>query len=207
MVQDNYQPSERVPAGSFGNPENVDILEKIQDDILSKMHLAEDGSKMFICDHELREVWQSYNLADIFPTRSWSFEQRRQISSQYLKVLSILICINCLSPSSFRALFFMHSINDSSLPLNESQLRALKLPRIPFKLMQYAFIPVIIKESDEQKIQVVRSEERLPFIRTSSPIGSGGFGVISEVTIAPGYLSHEGNGTQNSNVISYLWAI
>ena len=197
-----------MPPDGLRNPshgvENLDPLAQIQMAILQRMHRQDDSSKIFICDRELRTVWEFYNLRDIFPSQRWWEDERQKIRAEYLKVLSILICIDWTDLELlFRPYFFMRpdqDRNDASLPLSETQLGFLRRSAHLFSQMQYAFIPVIIEEHDTRYIQQLRSKERLPFIEDSLEIGSGGFGVVSKVIIAPEYLFHTDNRTKNSEV-------
>ena len=188
--------------------EHLDPLAPIQHAILQRMHRPEKGdSNMFICDHELREVWEHYDLRPIFPTGSWSDEDRRQIRKEFLKILSILILTKWLDLKllyQFRIHFFTRSDrNDTSLPLLGNQLTFLGRSAYLFQHWQYAFIPVIIKECDKMYVQEVKSEERLPFMENSLEIGSGGFGIVSKVLIAPRCLINETEDSENRQVISY----
>lgn len=187
--------------------EHLDPLAPIQHAILQRMHRPEKGDlNMFICDHELREVWEHYDLTPIFPTGSWSDADRRHIRNEYLKVLSILIVTPGLDlkPNQFREHFFKRpDRNDASLPLLGDLSTFLGLSAYHFQQWQYAFIPVVIKECDTMFVQEVKSEERLPFMENSSEIGSGGFGIVSKVFIAPRCLINETEDSENRQVISY----
>ena len=183
--------------------EYLDPLAPIQYAILQRMHRPEKGdSNMFICDHELREVWEHYDLRPIFPTGSWSDADRRQIRKEYLKILSILILTKLLNLNQFRKHFFEPDRNDTSLPLLGKQSFLGSSAKL-FQQWQYAFIPVVIKECDKMYVQEVKSEERLPFMENPSEIGSGGFGTVSKVFIAPRCLINESKDSENRQVISY----
>lgn len=188
--------------------ENLDPLAPIQHSILQMMHRPEKGdSNMFITYHELREVWEHYDLRLIFPTHSWSDADLWQIRKEYLKTLSILILTKWLDLNQlyqFRVHFFRRpDRNDASLPLLGDQSTFLGRSEYLFQQLQYAFIPVVIKECDKMYVQEVKSEERLPFMENSSEIGSGGFGIVSKVFIAPRCLINETEDSENRQVSSY----
>ena len=158
------------------------------------MHHNQDPSKMFISDSELRAVWQEYTLSTIFPAQRWTLEQWQQIRQKYLKVLSILIWIDWTPiAENFRAAFFMHSDrSDASLPFSMDKLSFLAGSGLTFFQSQFAFLPTIIQEKDEKYVHELKPFERLPFIEEACEIGSGGFGDITKVVIAPRCLLSKG---------------
>ena len=166
----------------------------IQNAILQKMHHNQNPSKMFISDSELRAVWQEYTLSSIFPARRWTLEQWQRIRTEYLKVLSILIWIDWTPlAENFRAVFFTNrDRSDAKLPFSLEKLAFLGGSALTFFQSQFAFLPVVIQDLDEMFVHNLKPLERLPFIQEACDIGSGGFGDITKVVIAPRCLLSKG---------------
>ncbi|KAL8796007.1 MAG: hypothetical protein Q9195_001583 [Heterodermia aff. obscurata] len=174
----------------------------IQKALLRKMHHFQDPSKMFIGDSELRAVWQDYTLSTIFPAEAFTLEQWQQIRKDYLKVLSILIWINWTPlAEQFDDVFFKHpDRGDAYLPFSIEDLFSIEKHSVAFEgsgLMffqfQYAFLPVVIHQSEKMFVRNLEPMERLPFIDAAHELGSGGFGHITKVVIAPRSLLSEGS--------------
>ena len=175
----------------------------IQEAIHQKMHHNQNPSKAFITDSELRTVWNEYTLSTIFPNQRWTIEQWRRIRTEYLKVLSILILIDWTPlAENFRALFFMYpDRNDAHLPFSKDQLSFLGLSALNFFHSQFAFLPVVIQDLDEMFVHNLKPLERLPFIEEACDIGSGGFGDVTKVVIAPRCLL-KNKSSENREVFS-----
>lgn len=141
------------------------------------------------------------SLRPIFLTGSWSDEDRRQIRTEYLKVLLILTLTKWLDLNrldQFRLDFFSRpDRNDGSLPLLGDQLAFLGRSDIYSSNGSMHSFPSSLKNAIIS-IQEVSFKERLPFMENSSKIGSGSFSSISKVVIAPRFLLHETELTQNS---------
>ena len=167
----------------------------IQEAIHQKMHHNQNPSKMFISESDLRTVWQEYTLSSIFPNQRWTMDQWRRIRTEYLKVLSILILIDWTPlAENFRALFYMYpDRRDESLPFSKDKLSFLGTSALIFFQSQFAFLPVVIQDKDEMFVHNLKPLERLPFIEEACDIGSGGFGDVTKVMIAPRCLLSKGS--------------
>lgn len=182
-------------------------LDKIIDLICTDFELKMKYSpKPFICENDLKEVWENNynNFEFLFSQLNWTNDSA-MIRHDYVKILSFLIYTNQVKPSvgdDLKSLFFTPAFKDTEWPLREDQLPPNLGGRLKNSFMKKhsCFSPVVINEFGTPKIQVVEAHWRLPFLKISE-IGSGGFGTVKEVTIAPRYLSHERDGTENNIVI------
>ena len=167
---------------------------KIQDAIRQKMHHNQDWSKMFICKAELLSVWKDYDLSLIFPSQRWTSQEYQEIRDGYLKVTSILISIDWSGlVENFRSLFYKHKArNDNHLPFQLQQLDFLDTSAFNFFQNQYAFVPVVLEDKDEMYVHRLSHLQRLPFTKIDNGIGSGGYGDVSRVEIAPRCLLRDG---------------
>ena len=171
--------------------DHADPIESVQNAILQRMKQQHehDRSKMFICEHDLKAVWEDHNLTDIFPSETWTKSELRVIRTHLLKILSIVIWINWpFLRERFRQVFFSRlnqGIRDDDLPFSLEMMTGLGYSRHMFYQEQFAFIPAVIEEHEETYIQVIPREIRLPFRQKSAEIGSGGYGEVKKVEIAP----------------------
>lgn len=178
-----------------------EILASIQTDLERKMSPTEPS---FICKDDLEEVWamNEDNFNSLVSQLNWT-NYSVMIRRNYIKIFSFLIYRDMLRPSELESLlFFTPAFEDSKWPLKEDQLPP-NLDRRHRNLIiegHSRFSPVVINEFGTPQIQVVEPHWRLPFLEISE-IGRGGFGTVSQVTIAPRYLFHEGDGTENTIVI------
>ena len=156
-------------------------------DCLGLQHQNE--SLKFICEHELRDIWAGFSIGAVFSTASWTPSESQIIRADLLKVLSILILINWPELDElFRPVFFdrvNHGMKDASLPFPIEAMEGLENSKYMFFQEQYAFIPAVIEEHDEAFIQEIQPKIRLPFREKSLEIGTGGYGEVRKVEIAP----------------------
>ena len=158
---------------------------------------------MFICDHELRDIWVNHNLTSLFPSSKYSDEERKKIGKDYLRVLSILILVGWSLDdlvTKFRTQFLRAPGRaDRDLPLNRDQLSFLNNSAFTFTRHQYHFVPAVIEQSDTCYIQEIK-DRPLPFTKSTSPVGDGAFGTVSFVTIAPRCIQLKKGNFVNSDV-------
>lgn len=159
------------------------------------MHHDQDLSRMFISEAELVAVWQDYDLSLVFPSQRWTIPEYKEIRDDYIKVVSILLWIDWRDlVEHFRSLFFKHKDrNDKHLPLKDEKLEFLDGSALTFAQYQYAFVPVVIEDLDYMYVHRLSHLHRLPFINVHRGIGSGGFGDVSKVEIAPRCLLRDGS--------------
>lgn len=157
---------------------------------------------MFICEHDLRNAWSDHSLKEIFPARSFDDDDRKEISSKYLRVLSVLILIDWHDlPNQFHTHFLSRDDRaDANLPFTTKELSFLDRSAWNFEDLQYAFIPQVIQEVDEKRVQRIDPRRRLPFLEKPTPMGTGGYGAVTKVHIAPRYLLDEANKKENNRV-------
>ncbi|PYH92927.1 kinase-like protein [Aspergillus ellipticus CBS 707.79] len=158
-----------------------------------------DESKSFICRQDLRKVWSN---ADLIPTLLYpvvlSSDDITRIQRSLIAILSILITIDattCLA--RFHELFLDGDIRDQNLPLEKHEIHSFlpenSAPAFLFRDHQYKFCPVKIQCSQSHALQEIRPRCRLPFEDTRMRLGSGGFGIVDLVEIAPRYLKFDEN--------------
>ena len=149
----------------------------------------ENESLQFICEHELKDIWAGFPVDAVFSQASWTPSESQAIRAHLLKILSILILINWPGlDEQFRSVFFdrlEHGMRDEYLPFSSEAVDGLENSRYMFCREQYAFIPAIIEEHDEAFIQEINPKIRLPFREKSLEIGTGGYGEVRKVEIAP----------------------
>ena len=177
-------------------------VELMHDEIMGKMHRKQQPSDMFICEHDLRNAWNDHSLEQIFPARSFNGNQRKEIMDKYLRVLSILILIDWRGlPGLFRLHFLSRNDRaDANLPFSMEKLSFLGNSAWTFEHNQFAFMPEVIREMGERYVQRVDPSRRLPFIEKPTPMGTGGYGAVTKVHIAPHHLSDEANKMDNNKV-------
>ena len=149
----------------------------------------ENESSKFICEHELKDVWAGFSIEAVFSSASWTPRESQMIRKDLLKILSILILINWPDlDEQFRPVFFdrlEYGMKDESLPFSIEAVEGLENSRYMFFQEQYTFIPAVIEEHDEAFIQEIHPKIRLPFRERSLEIGTGGYGEVRKVEIAP----------------------
>ena len=187
----------------------MDFLSTIFIAIHEAMHRRDEVAKRFICTQDLREIWVEHGLQPIFPSRAWNPQDIELVRSRYLKILSILIYIGIDFRdlvAIFRTRFFNlpDRRSDGNLPFSESELDFLTdQRRHSFYVEQYAFVPQIIEERDVAYIQEVPSMKRLPFIEDFNQIGFGGYGRITEITIAPRHFYNQTRSSDNVHKVKF----
>ena len=171
----------------------------IQDDINRTMH-RQRTPHMFICKHDLDQVWADHSLNDLFP--NLTRDEQRLIRRDYLRVLSILVHAGWTDLSRFRPLFLREAgRDDAHLPFGDLTFLGNFGPTISFH--QHAFKPVVIEEHNRRYIQGVSPERRLPFTEEPEPMGKGGYGSVTKRVIARRCLWNEQENRDNPEVCGY----
>ena len=178
----------------------------IQAAIHRGMYHPDDPSKMFICENRLSHAWSDHHhvIDIIFPSTSYTIEDKKAIRHHFLRILSILIFMGW-SPGKLRSKFRSDLLpaegrTDHDLPFTGGQLDFLGNEYLIFKEKQFAFIPAIIEESDYSHIQVIQQNIRLPFSGKPDQVGDGAYGHVVKVTLPPRYLFHIIKQTDNTRV-------
>jgi hypothetical protein len=122
----------------------------------------------------------------------WNDDTIDLIQGHLIKILSILILIgsdNLLNEYCERYLGNLE-FTDSNLPFDREKVRQFLDPRRAqlFLDQQYKFIPALIEKDSPDNHQEIPQQFRLPFVYERSEIARGGYGIIDEVCVAPGYL-------------------
>ena len=193
------------PKSTKGNV--INPVKALQDAIRTRMYNADDASdvsRMFICEYNLQRAWRDQDLRTIFPSTKFSAEERETIRERFLRALSVLILIgwSCHDlVSKFRTHFLrVEGREDKDLPLDEGKLGFLDTSSFMFWQQQFAFCPAIIEEFENSHLQRIEGNIRLPFDGKPVEVGGGGYGRVSQVTIAPRCLRHRGKKTENFEV-------
>lgn len=153
----------------------------------------QDTAHMFICKHDLDQVWADHPLPHIFPT--FTPEECESVRKDYICVLSILIYVGWTDWSRFRPLFLREGRNDAHLPF--ADVKFLGTSEQVFHSHQYAFKPAIIEERDERYIQDISTKDRLPFIDEPEFMDNGGYGSVTKRVIAPRCLWNKQDNKDN----------
>ena len=181
---------------------NANPLEAIQNSIWQRMHQRGDLSRRFICDVNLGDAWEGYSLERVFPPKSWTPQDLREIKRDYRKILSILILIDWqgFRTMMFRSQFFrQEDRKDANLPFTIDQLGFLGSARKPFFDCQHAFTPAIIEYHECKHIQTIESPTRLPFVERRERMGIGSYGEVLKVSIARGFYQDKSQKTVIGN--------
>jgi len=184
-----------------GRGHGHDILGHIADQLDKGTFRSEDPGKAFICEHAVRNIWSNRNdIKDLLNCGQWNDDDIGLIQRDFIKILSILILIgsDALLNLYCKKYLLNPEFTDHKLPFDERKLLEFLDPRSAprFQEQQYKFIPVLIEEDSLDNHHEIPPQFRLPFIYEGSEIGRGGYGIIDEVCIAPGYLRSR-NGSSN----------
>lgn len=175
----------------------IDPFQEIENAINGKMH-RRHTAHMFICKHDLDQVWADHPLRTIFP--SFSQDECDSTRQRYICVLSILVYAKWADlKSRFRPLFLREDgRDDTHLPFKNLDFLGEFAPA--FSSYQQAFKPAIIEERNERYIQSIPPECRLPFIGEPEPLGKGGYGSVTKRVIAPRCLWNKRDNKENKEV-------
>ncbi|GKZ19834.1 hypothetical protein AbraCBS73388_004895 [Aspergillus brasiliensis] len=156
----------------------------------------------FVSRDDLSKIWQKGDrIRKVLYTESLTPGEVDTIQDNFTAILSTLVSIDatrCLA--NFRSLFLTGSINDENLPLEREQIESF-LPEqselvSQFDGAQCEYCPTVI--SCTTPLQRVPPKSRLPFEGPPEKLGTGGFGEVDLVTIAPGYWEMDNKSTNNS---------
>ncbi|KAL9615927.1 MAG: hypothetical protein Q9160_009139 [Pyrenula sp. 1 TL-2023] len=188
--------------------ENADQVEKRIKAKLKAATRNTDPRRAFICTEDVKQIWSSLDDIELVlsGTSEWAREELETIQKDYVLTLSILLLINWLGEYDFKAAFFRVGVgenkrNDEALHYTESGLEFLGRYQDNFFEKQFLFKPAILKGSDNQ---LVERSRRLPLIEDTQPLGSGGFGNVYKVNVAPGHFETEHG---NVNKVESVFAI
>lgn len=152
-------------------------------------------STAFICTEDVERTWRSLDDIEtvLFGLQDWTRTELENIQKDFVLTLSILFRINWLQNHDFRQIFYDYKSNgkrrdDEQLHYDKEELNFLEEYQDPFYEQQYIFKPAVLKESDNQP---VHGRLRLPFTEEAQTLGSGGFGKVYKVKVAPGYFEKE----------------
>lgn len=162
-----------------------------------------DSRGAFICTKDAENVWRSIDDVEkvLSSVQGWTRDELEDIQTNYVLTLSILFLINWLEYHDFRNVFYDYDNNnrrrnDHALHYEYNELSFLGDYQDNFYERQYLFKPAVIKGSDNQPVD---RRIRLPFTEESQALGSGGFGYVNKVKIAPGHFE-TGDGSAYLNV-------
>jgi hypothetical protein len=133
---------------------------------------------------------------------------QNRAQSDFLKVLSTLVWIYWDKWEDFGNLFLkQHDRSDNDLPLSNTSFFQNERLQSTFEQSQYIFIPVKLKEDDEDNHNDIDNyityskNHRMPFYN-SGKIGEGAFGKVTKEAIPPGYFFWKKGHVWNSEVLS-----
>lgn len=176
----------------------ADPLLDVYNAIERRMH-RKRTPHVFICRHDLEQVWADHPLSQIFPT--YDPEELESIRRNYICVLSTLVYIGWTDMSRFRPIFLREAgRDDAHLPFTNMEF--LRTSEHMFSLYQHAFKPTIIEEHNERYIQNIPTEYRLPFMHEPESVGNGSYGSVTKRVIAPRCLRNEEDIRDNPEVCS-----
>jgi len=163
----------------------------------------------FICEEDVKKIWTSRRIEQL----SWALEWGKRdmhdrAPSDFLKVLSTLVWIYWDRWEDFGNLFLKrHDRSDNDLPLSNTSFFQNERLQSTFEQSQYIFIPVKLKEDDDDNHNDIdyitySKNHRMPFYN-SEVIGEGAFGKVTKEAIPPGHFFwKEGHVHWNSEVLS-----
>jgi hypothetical protein len=188
-----------------------DRLRTIRTSISRKMYsngIRDNRSQSFITRDRLLEVWlsQTDGSSPLDEIQSYirSFS-RRQILNDLLSTISILVLILWNDWSRLADRFGHGKFTDGNLPLSPEDCERVFQQNsddgAEFHYVQFAFIPVIIKQN--KTIKLPDPNWRLPLSIEGEPNDTGSYGTVTKVRIAKGYFQKE-DGTVHNGVSSVL---
>ena len=172
----------------------------------------EDTTTPFITEDQIDNIWYRLLNSHAYESEENSDPEAllpRDIAvpeKELLKVVSILVYIHWKHWSDFRAIFFDEAGSpridrtDSALPFT---LEALKKPHFLgdyanlFHDNQYVFLPILIKEDQDQAFE---HNYRLPIISESRDVDTGSYGEVTRVAIAKGQFCFARDKIRNGTV-------
>ena len=178
-----------------------DITLDIQREIAESMYFNENGAKTFICRSRIEQIWSRHSIRDIPGFGNFTIDERNDVRSSFMLVLSIVIYMGWSELQRFRAVFMRTGLDDSGLFFTEDQLiNGLGRVTRTFLATQYQFKPAIIQRKREAFKQIIESSWRLPFTQEEF-LGQGGFGSVTRRTVAPRCFSDEVTGTRENSEV------
>jgi len=188
-----------------------DRLRTIRASISRKMYrngIRDNRSQSFITRDRLLEVWLNQRdgsspLDEIQPyVQSFS---REEILDHLLSTISILVLMLWNDWSHLADRFGPGKFTDGNLPLPpedcERVFQQSSEDGAEFHYVQFAFIPVIIKQNET--IKLPDPNWRLPLSIEDEPNDTGSYGTVTKVRIAKGHFQKE-DGTIHNGVSSVL---
>ncbi|RAH81793.1 kinase-like protein [Aspergillus japonicus CBS 114.51] len=170
------------------------LVERVNEELRQHFIQGDEHSKRFICRQALLGIWQDESrLHTLLGPNSISPQDIRRVQRECVAILSILTYIRAIKTiGRFHAILYTDEINDTNLPLQDGEIRQLLSlePELFFLFndYQWAFCPAEIHCDRDPPLQLIDARRRLPFLSTPKLIGSGGFGVVELVKVAPRYL-------------------
>lgn len=163
------------------------------DDILNALvqksyrTIDEHGIRVFVTGHSLRKVWTDKRLRDLFIGLEWADEAfLRSLRRQRLKILSTLVRIRWSNWESFKETIIDRlRITDEDLPVTDIRNLEHVMPiylAADFQMNQYSFLPLTIKENDDQECP---QGYQWPFAKESETLSYKGSCAIFKEVIAP----------------------
>jgi hypothetical protein len=171
-----------------------DTLARIAYQLDKGMCRSEEPGKAFICEHVVQSIWSNGNdIRGLLNSRRWDDDEIGLIQKDFIKVLSILILVGFDTQLSTYCETYLNEkeFTDHKLPFDREKLLHFLDERKASRFWehQYKFLPVLI-ENDSLNIE---PQFRLPFVSERSGIARGSYGVVDEVSVAPGYLMRDGS--------------
>ncbi|PWY68484.1 kinase-like protein [Aspergillus heteromorphus CBS 117.55] len=169
-------------------------IEHILNELRAHTRREADEYHSFICRQDLVKVWSNTaSIHTLLQPDILSPEDVDRIQRDFIAILSILVTIDataCLA--QFRRTFLDGEIGDRDLPFTKERIQSFfseaPASALLFHNNQWKFCPVKIRSSRHHPLQEVPYQCRLPFQSTPRKLGSGGFGVVNLVEVAPRYL-------------------
>ena len=176
----------------------------IQRAIQKSMHRQENSARMFICKHDLEQIWKgSPSIKNIFP--NFNTDECEYVIKECICILSTLVFIGWSDWSLFRPDIIRAKLKDTDLPFKDTSFLKsfLKTSEPAFSYYQHSFTPVVIEKWRETHIQPIPPELYLPFIEAPDLMGKGGYGSVTRRVIAPRCLEDKEGKSYNSEVCGH----
>jgi len=173
------------------------VIQEIRDALWesSKNKLNNDTKEhlQFVCKEDVEKIWTPWRIGQLSSELEWGKQDLQDRALRFLKVLSTLVWIHWDKWEDFGKLFLKpDGRSDRDLPLSNTHFLQNKRLQSSFEQDQYIFIPVTLKEDDEDNQDGIdyvsySKNQRLPLF-DSVEIGEGSSGKVTKEAIARKYF-------------------
>ena len=181
-------------------------VQRMRNHLTKKLYASDIQNSCFWCEDDLKSLWSDEDRAQAI----LNFENGNNLKraqTDFFKVLSVLVYINCFDEEVFKSRFFRRGYSDDKLPFRQNLLFS-TLGNTNGQLFhdsQFMSIPLHIEDQELANVQDIEPGMRWPFQYLPEKIGSGGYGDVYRAHVPPRYIRtiRRSGETSNDKVSRY----